>query len=305
MKKALFVLGISLILVGLLLAYQEDLQKIYYDILREINKEEIVLEKNEYYRPYDFRFVQNTDDFEPNSRQEILNIYYTAINSGVNDFTFYCPDSYSDCISEVEKIANDQNLLSDINNFVHPFNGFNHLETQYDSLGKVSIHVVKSYTEKQIKEIQEKVDSIKNDLIIKGDNDTNNIKRVHDYIINNSVYDTGRSDFNLETYESDIAYGPLLQGYGICGGYTDAMELFLEEMGIKSYKVSSDEHVWNAVHINQDWLHLDLTWDDPVVNTGENVLSHDFFLIDTPTLLNLEQTEHIFNETIYSELKGA
>ena len=76
-------------------------------------------------------------------------------------------------------------------------------------------------------------------------------------------------------------------------------------MGIKSYKVSSDEHVWNAVHINQDWLHLDLTWDDPVVNTGENVLSHDFFLIDTPTLLNLEQTEHIFNETIYSELKGA
>lgn len=305
MKKALFVLGISLILVGLLLAYQEDLQKIYYDILREINKEEIVLEKNEYYRPYDFRFVQNTDDFEPNSRQEILNIYYTAINSGVNDFTFYCPDSYSDCISEVEKIANDQNLLSDINNFVHPFNGFNHLETQYDSLGKVSIHVVKSYTEKQIKEIQEKVDSVKNDLIIKGDSDTNNIRRVHDYIINNSVYDTGRGDFNLETYESDIAYGPLLQGYGICGGYTDAMELFLEEMGIKSYKVSSDEHVWNAVHINQDWLHLDLTWDDPVVNTGENVLSHDFFLIDTPTLLNLEQTEHIFNENIYSELKGA
>ena len=305
MKKALFVLGISLILVGLLLAYQEDLQKIYYDILREINKEEIVLEKNEYYRPYDFRFVQNTDDFEPNSRQEILNIYYTAINSGVNDFTFYCPDSYSDCISEVEKIANDQNLLSDINNFVHPFNGFNHLETQYDSLGKVSIHVVKSYTEEQIKVIQEKVDSVKNDLIIKGDSDTNNIRRVHDYIINNSVYDTGRGDFNLETYESDIAYGPLLQGYGICGGYTDAMELFLEEMGIKSYKVSSDEHVWNAVHINQDWLHLDLTWDDPVVNTGENVLSHDFFLIDTPTLLNLEQTEHIFNETIYSELKGA
>ena len=305
MKKALFVLGISLILVGLLLAYQEDLQKIYYDILREINKEEIVLEKDEYYRPYDFRFVQNTDDFEPNSRQEILNIYYTAINSGVNDFTFYCPDSYSDCISEVEKIANDQNLLSDINNFVHPFNGFNHLETQYDSLGKVSIHVVKSYTEKQIKEIQEKVDSVKNDLIIKGDSDTNNIRRVHDYIINNSVYDTGRGDFNLETYESDIAYGPLLQGYGICGGYTDAMELFLEEMGIKSYKVSSDEHVWNAVHINQDWLHLDLTWDDPVVNTGENVFSDDFFLIDTGTLLNLEQTEHIFNETIYSELKGA
>ena len=305
MKKALFVLGISLILVGLLLAYQEDLQKIYYDILREINKDEIVLEKNEYYRPYDFRFVQNTDDFEPNSRQEILNIYYTAINSGVNDFTFYCPDSYSSCISEVEKIANDQNLLSDINNFVHPFNGFNHLETQYDSLGKVSIHVVKSYTEEQIKVIQEKVDSVKNDLIIKGDSDTNNIRRVHDYIINNSVYDTGRSDFNLETYESDIAYGPLLQGYGICGGYTDAMELFLEEMGIKSYKISSEEHIWNALYLDGSWYHLDLTWDDPVTTSGEDLLEDKFFLIDTKTLHAIEQTEHQFDTTIYQELKEA
>ena len=45
------------------------------------------------------------------------------------------------------------------------------------------------------------------------------------------------------TYASDIAYGPLFEGYGICGGYTDAMELFLEKMGIESYKISSDQHV--------------------------------------------------------------
>ena len=305
MKKALFVLGFSLILVGLLFLFQDDLQKIYYDILRDISKEEVVLEKNEYYRPYDFHFVQNTDDFEPNNKQELLNIYYTAINSGVSEFTFYCPDSYSGCIKEVEDLANNQDLLSDINNFVHPFNGFNHLETQYDSLGKVSIRVIKSYSKEQIDEVNDKVSELKKELIIPGDSDTNNILRVHDYIINHSVYDTGRSDYNIKKYNSDIAYGPLLQGYGICGGYTDAMELFLEEMGIKSYKISSDDHVWNAVHVGQDWYHLDLTWDDPVTDTGENMLSHDFFLIDTPTLVAREQTEHIFNENIYSELKEA
>ena len=83
------------------------------------------------------------------------------------------------------------------------------------------------------------------------------------------------------------------------------MQLFLEKLGVKNYKVSSDEHVWNAVFINNRWLHLDLTWDDPVTSTGENILDHKFFLIDTLTLLNLEKTEHQFNIDVYSELKEA
>lgn len=305
MKKTLVILGTTLIIIGVLLLYQEDLQKVYYQILRKITQEELVLDKNEYYRDYDFEFVQNTDNMEPGNKQDLLNVFYTIINSGVENFTFYCPDSYSGCLKEVEKIANDQDLLSHINNFIHPFNGFNHIETQYDSLGKVTVQVEKSYSNQQVMEIKEKVDVLAQELIIPNDSDINNIRRVHDYIINHSVYDSDRSDYDITTYDSDIAYGPLFQGYGICGGYTDAMELFLEEMGIKSYKVSSEQHVWNAVYLDGVWLHLDLTWDDPVVSTGENLLEHNFFLIDTPSLLALEQTEHNFNKSIYSELKEA
>lgn len=305
MKKTLVILGTTLIIIGVLLLYQEDLQKVYYQILRKITQEELVLDKNEYYRDYDFEFVQNTDNMEPGNKQDLLNVFYTIINSGVENFTFYCPDSYSGCLKDVEKIANDQDLLSHINNFIHPFNGFNHIETQYDSLGKVTVQVEKSYSNQQVMEIKEKVDVLAQELIIPNDSDINNIRRVHDYIINHSVYDSDRSDYDITTYDSDIAYGPLFQGHGICGGYTDAMELFLEEMGIKSYKVSSEQHVWNAVYLDGVWLHLDLTWDDPVVSTGENLLEHNFFLIDTPSLLALEQTEHNFNKSIYSELKEA
>ncbi len=305
MKKSLVILGITLIIMGVLFLYKEDLQKIYYQVLRIFTQEDLVLQKNEYYRDYSFDFVQNTNQLEPKNRQDLLNVFYTIINSGADVFTFYCPSSYSGCLDEVENIANDQDLLSHINNFVHPFNGFNHIETQYDSLGKVTIHIKKSYSQQQIKKIEERVNALSQDLIISSDSDINNIRRVHDYIINNSVYDSDRSDYNITTYNSDIAYGPLFQGYGICGGYTDAMELFLENMGIKSYKVSSEQHVWNAVYLNGKWMHLDLTWDDPVVSNGENILEHNFFLIDTPTLLTLEQTEHNFNQSIYSELKEA
>lgn len=304
MKKILVILGITLILVGLLFYYQKDLQKLYYSILRNFQNESVVLEdKNEYFRDYDFMFVQNTEDFTPHSRQDILNIFYTAINSGVDNFTFYCPEEYGQCLDEVERLANDQDLLSDINNFVHPYNGFNHIETQYDSLGKVSIQIKKSYSKKQIEEISQKVEELKEELILPTDTDLNNIRRVHDYIINHSVYDSDRSDYNVTTYQSDIAYGPLIEGYGICGGYTDAMQLFLEEMGIKSYKIASDQHVWNAVYLDNTWYHLDLTWDDPVTSTGENLLEHKFFFIDTPTLLSIEQTEHRFDQNIYAELK--
>ena len=303
MKKSLVILGITFIIIGVLFSYQEDLQKIYYQVLRRFTQGELVLKKNQYYRDYDFDFVQNTDKLEPTNRQELLNTFYTIINSGEEEFTFYCPDSYSSCLDEVEQIANDQDLLSHINNFVHPYNGFNHIETQYDSLGKVTVYIKKSYSKKQIHELESKIDELSQELILPGDSDINNIRRVHDYIINHSIYDSNRSDYSITTYNSDIAYGPLFQGYGICGGYTDAMELFLEEMGIKSYKISSDQHVWNAVYLDGKWVHLDLTWDDPVVSSGENLLEHNFFLIDTSTLLALEQTEHIFDQNIYSELK--
>lgn len=303
MKKSVFILGITIVLVGFLFFYQDELQKLYYSVLRRFTENEFVLEKNEYFRDYDFQFVQNTDDFEPNSKQDLYNIFYTVINSGMDNFTFYCPDSYSSCLDEVEVLANDQDMLSHINNYVHPFNGFNHIETQYDSLGKVNIHIEKSYSESEIDDVEREVERLSSELIVAGDTDINNIRRIHDYIIDHSVYDSNRSDYNDTTYRSDIAYGPLLQGYGICGGYTDAMELFLEELGIQSYKISSEQHVWNAIYLDGEWYHLDLTWDDPVTSTGENLIEHNFFLIDTPTLLELEQTEHNFNQDIYPELK--
>ena len=305
MKKILVTLGVTFIIAGLLLLYQKDLQKTYYQILKTFTQENRVLEKNEYYRDYNFEFVQNTNRLEPDNKEQLLNVFYTIINSGVDSFTFYCPNEYSGCLDDVENIANDQNLLSHINNFVHPFNSFNHIETQYDSLGKVTVHIQKSYSKKQIQEISQKVDELAKELIIPNDTDVNNIRRVHDYIINNSVYDSGRSDYNITTYHSDIAYGPLFQGYGICGGYTDAMELFLEKMGIKSYKISSEQHVWNAVYVDGKWLHLDLTWDDPVTSDGSNILLHKFFLITTSELFKLDSSGHNFNSLYYKEAENS
>ena len=98
-------------------------------------------------------------------------------------------------------------------------------------------------------------------------------------------------------------------------GYTDLMAIFLTNMGYDNFKIATTNenikepagHVWNAVKINNEWLHLDLTWDDPVSSDGKDYLYHKYFLINTEGLIkadeNITSKEHDFNRAIYSELK--
>ena len=305
MKKLLVTIGLLLIVIGLILTRKDYLVEVYETYLSPSTKEVTLDEKNEYYRDTNYLYVQNTDDFSPDNRQELINIYYTVINSGVSSFTFTCSKEYDTCVSDVKDLAYNQGELSDINNYVHPFNGFSHIETEYDSLGRVTINVTKSYSNEKIDRINKKVDELYPQLVHENDTVYDNIKRVHDYIINNTIYDSNRADNDIVNYDSDTAYGPLFQGYGICGGYSDLMELFLIRMGINCYKISSDDHVWNAIYYDGQWLHLDLTWDDPVSSDGRQYLEYNYFLINTSKLLYLESSQHTFNQDHYLELKEA
>lgn len=304
-KKILATLGLIFIFIGLFLIKKDDIFTIFNDYVLKENKVVTIGEKNEYYRDYDFTFVKNTNNFSPSNYQDILDIYYTVINAGKSNFTFYCPKEYTSCIDDIKTLANDQNTLSDINNYVHPYNGFSHIESEYDSLGRVTINVVRNYTEQDINLINKKIDELMPQLTSNYNSLETNIKNVHDYIINNARYDSARSDNNVLTYKSDTAYGPLFQGYAICGGYTDLMQLFLERLNVKNFRVSSDNHIWNVLYINNAWKHLDLTWDDPVASDGKDYLEYNYFLIDTNQLLTLEQTQHNFNLEHYTELKNA
>lgn len=302
MKKYL-ICGILLILAGITYMYKDNILKGYYDYFVKETREVTLKDKNEYYRDYDFSYVQNTDNFEPENKQDIKNIIYTVLNAGVDEFTFYCPEEYKNCTKEVKEIANDQVILSSINNYVHPFNSFNNIQTETDSLGKVKFKITKSYSDTDIEIIKETIKNIEKEILNDNLSTKDQIKTIHDYIIDNSKYDSNRTDNNIIEYKSDIAYGPLIEGYGICGGYSDAMELFLEDLGIKSFKISSSSHVWNAINLYDTWYHTDLTWDDPVTNTGEDFLDDKFLLIDTNTLQSIEKTQHDFDINIYKEFK--
>ena len=135
--------------------------------------------------------------------------------------------------------------------------------------------------------------------------DQTKILTIHDYIINNSKYDVEKNETGISEYHSSIAYGPLIEGYAICGGYADAMAIFLTKLGFDNYKIASDTHVWNAVLVNGKWLHLDLTWDDPVSEQGVDYLYHKYFLVNNEELIKADGNlnNHLFKKAIYLEFK--
>ena len=301
MKKYI-VLIFLIILFGFTYAYRSTLYDLYRTYFVKEDKDVSLNTKNDYTRDYSFDYVKLTDDFSPSNYQDLLNIYYTVLNSGADSFSFYCPDDYSSCLEEVDSLANDQKTLSTINNFVHPYNSFKHLETSYDDYGKVTLSIDHIYNDSDIKLINAKVKEIEKEIWNDTMSNEDKIKEAHNYIINNSKYDQERSDNNVVKYKSDMAYGTLLEGYSLCGGYTDAMELFLEDLGIKSYRIASENHVWNAVNLNDLWYHLDLTWDDPITTDGSDILEYNFFLITTSELDALEAEQHNYDRDIYKEL---
>lgn len=270
---------------------------------KEAEKQEIIIPTINEYKIFaeQYAYVQDTNKFVPSDKQDILNIVYTVLNSGWDTFTFYCPKGYETCIDDVTDITNNNETLSNINNYVHPFNSFKTIETNYTTSGEITLIVHKLYSNEQIEELNKKVDEIYNELITSDMSDVDKITKIHDYIINNTKYDDAKISGVLKD-NSNNAYGVLFDGYGVCSGYTDAMALFLNKMNIQNIKVSSNNHIWNLIYINNKWSNIDLTFDDPVTDTNEDILSHDYFLIDSTTMIEIDKSsQHNFNRDIFVE----
>jgi len=305
--KNIFVSILCTLIIFLFILSSDYLANLIVFFLNYSNKTSLNI-KDEYTNP-DFIFVKNTSNFTPYGKQDLLNIFYTVLNNKVNNFTFYCPKEYINCIMDVQYLSKDENILTHLNNFVHPFNSFSSLKTNISDTGEINIEITPIYSEEEIVRIKAEVTKIIN-MNITSDvkDDYDKIKVIHDYIINNTKYDIN-NDKSIKSYN---AYGALFNNIATCNGYTDLMAIFLSEMGYQNFKIATTTktsgHVWNAVNINNEWLHLDLTWDDPVSNDNENYLYHKYFLINTEELKtadnNITSTEHLFDSSIYTEFKS-
>ena len=298
MKYTMLLTGIAAIfIVTILNFYPEETKKIIKNIFDD--KEYVIAIANDYYLDANFEYIQNwTDDVS--NKKELLNYIYYVINTGSDYADGECTEDYVDCTKDLNDIANDAETLSLINNFVHPYNSFKTISFSYNEAGEFSLIIEHIYNQEEITAINYIVETKINEMIKDNMTTEEKIKKIHDYIIDSTKYDTLKSNnIHDTTYKSNTAYGVLVQGYGICSGYSDTISIFLNKFGIKNYKISNDTHIWNLVYINGLWVHLDSTWDDPI--SDKNINRDTYFLIDSEDLNKLDDHTHTYNKQIYIE----
>lgn len=303
-KNFMFFL-ISILVILMIVINFDTLSSRFKDILR-IHPELVIKPGNEYQKDDSFLFVKQVDSYTPYNYEELKNIFYSVLNQGWNEFTFYCPVEYQECLNDVADISYDKLLLSNINNFVHPYNSYTSIKTLFDETGEITIKVTHLYSNEEIDRIDKDIDLLIENVVKDSMSDKEKILALHDYIINNTKYDIERanSETNSSEYDSARILGVLYDHYAICSGYADLMGVILEKLNIPNYKISSETHVWNALYLDNEWWHLDLTWDDPISTSGKDILDHSYFLIDSKTLRELDAgiKDHIYDKDIYMEV---
>ena len=122
--------------------------------------------------------------------------------------------------------------------------------------------------------------------------DFDRIKFVHDYLVENAIYDHDALDEYFKTYHDAsceyifTAYGCLVKQKTVCAGYAKAFKLIMEKMGYECLYVTGyagEAHAWNLVFIGDEGYYIDITWDDADFEDGE-VPVYDYFGISTDYL---------------------
>ena len=135
------------------------------------------------------------------------------------------------------------------------------------------------------------LENIKNEILSKtGENDIENLRIVHDYLVDTIEYDgeAGKTVYNI--------YGALVNKKAVCEGYARSYKLILDELGIpciivcgiaKNSSGDIESHAWNYVQIEDKWYAVDVTWDDPVIIGNGNLtddIRYRYFLIGAEEL---------------------
>lgn len=169
------------------------------------------------------------------------------------------------------------------------FTGWNKTSSIMGNIGTYNVIFSLNFTKADIismeNQIEKKIKTITTALIKPGMTDYDKELKLHDYIVNNSVYDYQNFSNNSVPNIDYTAFGVLINGTGVCEGYSYAIKRLMTSVGIDCRVIvgnvfggSNGPHAWNIVKLGGQYYQLDATFDDPIVNNGtKNTLSHGYF----------------------------
>jgi len=119
-------------------------------------------------------------------------------------------------------------------------------------------------------------------LAVPGD-EAGTVYRFHDWIVRHTRYDTSVSPESGE-HPSFSAAGVFFEGLAVCQGYSEALSILCNRAGIPALYMSGESlgqrHAWNLVQVDDEWYHVDATWDDPTPDAPGQANCTYLFLTD-------------------------
>ena len=145
----------------------------------------------------------------------------------------------------------------------------------YINNGNQPNYLIDEFSSKeQIDRAINQIEKVKNYILQNRKKTTyDNIKMVHDYLIENIEYDTTISKENIYNI-----YGAMINGEAVCEGYARSFKYLMDYLGIPCTLVigkgtnsdgQTENHAWNYVQLEDFWYAIDCTWDDPISKNGE------------------------------------
>ena len=295
MKKFLSVAIIIFILCNNITVYADENNN-------DINKEVVEFNLQDYYKYNDSKLGIEAYSLQKSEIKEAIYNGLMNLKTKIN-ITSYISDINNDNESINEILALYFDVLNE-----HPeiFYSKNSIRVGYsinpatNKITYIEFLVDYLYDEDTINsmksKINEKIDYIQNNYLNGVTDKLQQEYIIHDYIVNNTTYDYENYKNNTIPQESYTVYGALVNGVAVCEGYSKAALLLFNKVGIESGIVTSSamNHAWNYVNIDNNYYHLDLTWDDPVPET--NRVRYNYFNLTNVEML---RDHYGWNESLY------
>ena len=147
--------------------------------------------------------------------------------------------------------------------------------------------------------------------------DYERVKFVHDYIIGAVTYDEesyrqGEAVDEKADAFSNSAYGALVDGKALCGGYAKLFQAVMHRLGYEcDYLTGTADggpHAWNLLNLDGDYYFVDITWDDP----DNDICLYNYFCVNEemisrthtldPEFSSIEASATKYNYHFYEDL---
>lgn len=153
------------------------------------------------------------------------------------------------------------------------------------------------FTEKSL-QIKHKLKEIVSETITDDMNEEEKIKALSEYIVNHMEYNFDLIG-NEETPEKikkgwgECLYYSVIEGEGVCQGYSTYAQNLFNEAHIKSYRSEGYAHTWNLVQIGDEYYFVDLTNVDGLIDEQQSTSLDDYDL-EQYFLVPIEDSEEFF-----------